>query len=661
MPVNDYTSSTTLLSQTAQQILYNMDYLLEDDYYHDNDDIHLITPPRMRQRPNSYSSPTSSDEAFDLLQEKKHSPGFSTATSPTYTSMTDKSKEFSSGSNKTTEIYTCPERKEMDRMLLHGNGNTDVKNPDGRKSLANSACANPSGMVIRTQYAKEAILDPTWLDSDEEEDEEEDYRKTNSSLLSVTCSASHAGSANDDCARSASSAGKAWSVGTGSSLSVGSCGLGKMSLCDGSSVISFSGSEGSGIGAPYTGSGRRMLNHMDVVDMGVESVSSGVSNDYENVLDYLYDLDRRDYDLSEEEVDEEDGDENLSADEEEYDQSDRESDGAYLPPHLMSPPRLSRKMGNHDGGHSDSDDRELDNSPITVDSSIAPKESITLKEHMEPQHANGPDVEIKSTQCEGTGIVMVSPLPSPRADYEIDSASSTDETTMCSNCSPTEPTPLLDDLAGIMRGDLILSILDCPGSRTRKKRTARKLVEATRFQWGSHAVQGAISCMRSLRKNNHEVVVDQVNQSSLSPERSGRILKKLLVDVDVEFDNCRSPTTSRSLMSGSFSATNGSKSPDRSQRLERLALDYLKNDEYENALSTYLQIQSIHEEYLDSCEHGSTDRDEHESYTESIIVNIGIIHLCEGEYSKAIEYFRKAEQKCAIAVDSLQVDCIVSF
>jgi len=60
-----------------------------------------------------------------------------------------------------------------------------------------------------------------------------------------------------------------------------------------SSVISFSGSEGSGIGAPHIGSGRRGLNHMDV----------------------------------------------------------------------MSPPRVSRKMGNHDGGHRDSDDREIDNSP----------------------------------------------------------------------------------------------------------------------------------------------------------------------------------------------------------------------------------------------------------------------------------------------------------
>ena len=658
MLVKEEVSSTSLLSQTAQQILYNMDYLLEDDYFNANDDINLITPPRLRQRQNGYPSPTHSDEASDILQEKKHSPGFSTGTSPTYTAMTDKSKEFSSGSN--TEVYTIPERerKERDRMLLHRNGK---ENPD-KMSLPNSACANPSGMVIRTQYAKEAILDPTWLDSDEEEDEEEDYRRANSSLLSVTCSASHAGSVNDDCAKSVSSAGKAWSVGTGSSLSVGSCGLGKMSLCDGSSVISFSGSEGSGIGASYNRSGRVMLNHMDVVDMGVESVSSGGSDAYENVLDYLYDLDRRDYDLSDEEVDEENGDDdNLSVEEEEYDQSDVESDGAYLPPHLMSPPRLSRKMGNNDVGHSDSDDREVDNSPITVDSSIAPKENSTLKEHIKPQHANEPDVEFKSAQFEEIDIVMVSPLPSPRVDHDNDSRSSTDETNLCSNCSPTKPTPLLDEPAGIMRGDLILSILDCPGSRTRKKRTARKLVEQTGFQWGSHAVRGAISCMRSLRKENHEVLVDQVKQSSLSPERSGRILKKLLVDVDVDFANCRSPTTSRSLMSGSFGATNGPKSPNRSQRLERLALDYLKNDEYENAVSTYLQIQSIHEECVDSCEHGSTDREEHESYTESIIVNIGIIHLCEGEYSKAIEYFQKAEEKCAIAVDSHQVDRIVSF
>ena len=697
------------------------------------------------------------DDDPNSSNQKKTSPGLSTATSPTHTTMTDKtSKDDTIRTTATaTEIYTCPERQghsQSDHLgdrhttNTNNNSNNNNNNNSSHPSTSNAnnnsnsnATLNPSGMVIHTQYAKEAILDPTWLDSDDEEEEEESdchdkeeqesQQEEMNSIIDI------------DTARSASSnsrsrsIGKTWSVGTGTgtgtgsicSLSVGSCGLGlgKMSLTSDGSVISLSGSEGSGVsqgmsvgvglgkkwgGHSHLPSGRFnrvMLNHIDVVDMGVESVGSGSSSDYDHVLDYLYDLDRRDYDLSEDddtddEKDNDDGEHDDSIvdgtvadddyadgydddyadndDDNDDENSDGKSDGAYLPPHLMSPPRLSRKVVNHDDEEGDSD--------ISVDSSIASQENISFKESMEPQQAQGkvemmpevmeieqPETPRKPLACyQEEGGTVVSPVSSlstiatattttsTTIEYDSDSASGSERTNVCSNCSPSAPAALLDEQAGIIRGDLIFSILDCPGSRTRKKRFAKKH-EKEGYQWGAHAAKGAIACMRLLRKDsNSQVLVDQdqVNQSSISPERSGRILGKESVDDDEKCDNCQSPG-SRSLISGTFSADSVAKSPHRSQRLEHLALDYLRKDDHDNALSAYFRMQTIHVEYLNCCEEGTSNHQEQESYMGTILVNIGIIYLCKGKYSEALECFRKAEQKCAIAVDCRQVGQVVSL
>ena len=559
-----------------------MDFLLDDEDVDDDHDLNLITPPRSRSKSRLNNPSSSLSEKESLSPRKVFSPGLSTATSPTHTAMTEKSKE-------STIIYTCPEPKEIFDTDLDENENADVSrvNP--------VATVNPSGMVIHTKYAKEAILDPTWLDSDDEEEDTDGY--INDSLLSVNGSASN-GCSNgsvglDDCANYACSMtsnsrhSRGWSIGTGSSLSVGSCGLGlgKISYSDGSGCgASFCSLEGSIDLNSSNRSGKIVFNQIDIVDVGVESVSSR-SDCSDHVLDYLYDLDRKDYGLSDGEEDADD--ELLSAD------SHKDEDSAYLPQYLMSPPRLSRRKS-----RSNCDEEEED-SKVSSDSShhysIASEEVSTTTEetvHVEKKDtkkilgaadsvAISITMETLETESTKQSFATVSPLPSPEVVAISDddqSASSTDETNIWSNCSPPVPLLLNEDPAGIFRGDTVLSILDCPGNRTRKKRIARGGADSD-IQWGAHAVKSTISCMRFVRKLNGEVVPDQVLSSSLAPEKTGRILRNAEEQAVKPSGDCVSPVkhSTRSLVSGSFSVVSaGSRSPHRSQRLENMAFEYLK-------------------------------------------------------------------------------------
>ncbi len=491
-------------------------------------------------------------------------------------------------------------------------------------------------MVIHAQYAEEAIMDPTWLDSDDEDDEEERGREEagdetetttentvyiNESLLSGSCTGSVGGGSRSSSQSQSHSRGGGMSIG---SLSVGSCGLGKLSFCDG---ISLSGSEGSSnhIGHvhvhgharsnsnPSFGSTSRKihLNHVDIVDMGVESVDS-VEGSNDHVLDYLYDLDRRDYDLSDGDGDD-DGDDDADGDATSDEEHEEDEDSAYLPQYLISPPRLSRR--NDDGelddenasqqyvgencqisiateddefsmatdvdGHDD-DDRDAARPTHTSMHMRTPVSMDAIKmPQMLPQQPQDSPTVTEATSDETLMLSPSSPSPPPlgytRIDLDDDiSVSSSVVTNLLSNCAPNPPTNLNDTNEGIVGGDVVLSILDCPGSKTRKKRSTRKAARndtLDSFQWGAHAVSSAISCMRNLRRMKYaEISAKELQESSLASSRTTeRILKQLEGD-DEENTNQSNDFVGHSLRS----VESGPKSPHRSESLDKTALDFMK-------------------------------------------------------------------------------------
>lgn len=538
--------------------------------------------------------------------------------------------------------------------------------------------------------AKEAILDPTWLDSDSDEGEDEGVHGKehgdNDTLLSVNGSNSHGGGGTGTGAGAGGGSGggcppspsrslstthsRAWSIGTGSSLSVGSCGLGYydgVSVSLSGSGVSLSGSEGShsgsygqgyGLGHGYGGVNQRIvLNQVDIVDMGVESVSSGESasasrssQDTGNVFDHLYDLDRGDYGLSDDDDDAEGDGVGVESGSAVImgDDDDEDNSGIYLPHHLISPPRLSCHNNNGNGnddegteknGEEDSDcqlsfassseqfssnDHEHDHDQFSIDPdddsgvySTTPASSTARRKSRNLVTPSPKCNErCRTAAAEQQHVPVISPLPSPEAkiqvqvyvnndandaDFDDESASSTDQTNPFSNCSLSKPKNLNEDpsAAGILAGDVILSILDCPGRKTRKKRTARKNM-IDEFNWGAHAVQGTLSCMRSLRKKRVEVLVDQLQShpslGSLSlnvdhVSSNSRIKGEAVVldgriastsaDTEEDFVNISSKNLLRSQKSvvlGTFSVSesSGSRSPHKSLSLVEMALDAMK-------------------------------------------------------------------------------------
>ena len=555
-----------------------------------------------------------------------------------------------------------------------GTGTGTGKPSNGSGNGSASASANPSGMVIHAQYAKEAILDPTWLDSDEDEDEygETDHdHYINDSLLSVNGSVSASASVNGSVSVNGSHTCSTSSVGMGmgfeeyprspshsrglsiGSLSVGSCGLGKISISCFSDGVSLSGSEGShghGHGHGHnrftstststsvntSANTRRIhLNHVDIVDMGVESVSSHEhenSSHNDHVLDYLYDLDRRDYDLSDGDDDGDgDGEDDMTAGcdgdgggdgEEEYRSmaAGVDEDSAYLPHYLISPPRLTRRNDNDNedengDGNGDGDVEhdcqlsvgseyfsiasEEEHGPNGDGGSTADADVIKFKSPM-PMPMEGGSTSPTTIDTINTAdeTTVVSPSPPPQARMELDmdelSTSSSVETNLLSNCAPSAPTNLNEDSAGIMAGDMILSILDCPGSRTRKKRSTRKAARKDtidNFQWGAHATSSAISCMRSLRKAHIgiEIPTDELLQaSSLAPGKTTTGVAMAWNqgnhhDNDDDTEHVKPSTSgeydcnpSKTSPHSTRSIASGPRSPHRSQNLDTMALDLMK-------------------------------------------------------------------------------------
>ncbi len=605
-------------------------------------------------------------------------------------------------------IDTFPERERTSNRTPNRIEMEEAKMPT-LKSTSTTTGRNPSGMVIHAQYAQEAIMDPTWLDSDDDDDAnhnmdadahadidvdadvdpeaEHEHGIHTNDLLSVTGSTSASASA---------SASASISLG---SLSVGSCGLGlNSSLSAGlgsasvgaSAGISLSGSEGSGyrnmnmgmnmgmnmnMGHTYRHAHRKnkriQLNQVDIVDMGVESVTSSNEGSHDHVLDYLYDLDRRDYDLSDGEMDElgteTDGDagtatgtdtdgENdrrrgtdtgtgigdIDTDDDHFsnsigiDTGDNDEDSAYLPQYLKSPPRLSRVDNDdllsteHSSDFSiasqEQEGRERhdahDTSECECPSKVKPKSSrrmdVGLEEKGSPTHSHSSsestDVVTECTtmdEADTNAEEQVQAQAQAQAQVGVDApqaklnlhhrieydalstcTSSSIDTSVPSNRAPSAPTNLNQHPAGIVMGDSVLSIMDCPGSRTRKKRAASNVKKdgMDDLQWGAHAASSTLSYMRSLRKvelggmegsdekgsvgSGMELSREEIQASSLVSGKTGKkIITLEKFPRKTDDDNSKSvhspDLTSRSMESRQ-------KSPHKSFTLDALAIDFMK-------------------------------------------------------------------------------------
>lgn len=681
------------LSQSAKDILQDMDHLFEDDscseysdaqeesiVYPTEDVANLITPPRKELICNT--------TATDMGKMKKSSPGFSMATSPTNTFMTDKSKD--STEQNTQSIHS--ETKSRSTVEK-----SEKKKQRDRKQIVESKIRNPSGMLIgidsaHTQFAQdeEAILDPTWLDSDEDSDDKEESNKDSISNVQPSLPSHRQNTSIGN--MSASIAGLSnWSVGTGSSISVGSCGLGKISLSSALSLSEISGShDGRGSEMPHPYHKRKtsshpapsaLMSHIDIVDMGIDTLSSGGSrksgsSGRENLLDYLYGLDRIDYDLSDgdnyedsendesDDIASEDDDDDLSLGGKEFDdisyiensvhgisvasgsiyfddddisESSRDEDDEQseelVREDLMSPPRLSRQI------RSDEDN--------TVEATVSKQIEDNENDDAQPP---------------------VSPLASPithSRHNSTDDASCSDETDIFSNCSPGTPLNLFQQDSGLHNGDLIMSILDCPGSRTRKKRSARHMQDHSSL-WGGYAINTSLSMARCIRKNDDSIEIEELNHSSFTPTKPRRIsnlCEKDESDKKKCLDMPLSPSTSgnKSLLSGSFSPGSVfTKSSHRSQKLEFIALQHLNNDDFDKALSAYRELQEIYDDYYVYCAEEFQDSDEAQSHIGTILLNISFIYFCKSDYCRALEYANKAEKKFILANGKREVDTTVS-
>jgi tetratricopeptide (TPR) repeat protein len=389
----------------------------------------------------------------------------------------------------------------------------------------------PSGMVITAEqkliFAEEAIMDPTWLDSEEEEEDEEENLVSgdqNKSFISISGSLLSGAKSDDSKSRSSS---------FGSSISVGSCGFGKSSLCD----LSISS----------IGSKHSYENHLlDIIDMGKSNESlkhsdksaSGGSGYHE--LEYLYNLDRSDYDLSEDE----NNNKSIQPCQDQDDGSEDEK-SAYLPPHLITQKSMKRnhsidydEFGTFQGGRYNLDefsDVGLDESSEELDS--------CAKTADEDNTINGLDIDIQI----GESVLNKESANTSAQDHDelrqsiencpiikIDDVDNCYDT-LSIHCSientknystihaPSEPLLLLDNEAGIRTQDLVFSLFDCLGSKTRKKRYLKS--DQSNFRWGHHVFQ---SCLRKRRYLQALTFIDEKSEIRLPTKGNDKFILDLL-------------------------------------------------------------------------------------------------------------------------------------
>ncbi len=697
-------------------------------------------------------------------------------------------------------------------------GKTTTVTTIGKEKNANDS-VNPTGMVLNLDsapnlyFAKEAILDPTWLDSCDEgyddndvntKDDKDDKDDNNSgdpklmkkmqptltltrtrisnkeivglvhnstSSTSSSSSSSHhksnskrnknktdktssyyssASDTDDDhlSVNHNSVLSKTYSL--ASSLSVGSCGFGKLSIGGSISLASsndFEGNDeddGNDNGLVYAEeddddrSSSSELSYADIVDMGIVSSGSadkrggnhrrGHRSRYQNghysdtssesrgstsnrscysqgnVLNTLYDMDRRRYyesgeddfggpgsDASSDDVDDCQSQPHCHPQpSNESETRENEEENKYLPSHLglgLTPPRVKR--------HYSHDQKNVSKTAINNESSDSEYE-----EEQVDKVGTLVQPEVESNSDKNTQII--DSIPQSPSESTADNTNIVDDNSMASsasadtdvhaNTSPSRPDSLdRHGLAGIIRGDSLISLLDCPGKKTRKKRENRSKIGGRKknkvnhrlinqFNWSSYSVQHSVDMIRTMRMEESNVEEDlpyeDFCKSSISPEAIGRTLmtsqsptKKHLyshiapvsdpIDTssthpDGNRNRHRSErlltTTVRHLEVSMREAK--SETSSTSQILASLILTFsfasllywysLQTNEYEDAQSQLEQILSVFANQLDTCQRFGEDVDECNENVAATLHNIGIVQILNGKYDDAAVQFTRA-------------------
>jgi tetratricopeptide (TPR) repeat protein len=492
--------------------------------------------------------------------------------------------------------------------------------------------AVPSGMVItaeqKFEYAEEAIMDPTWLDSEDDEEDDEVNGDKNKSFISVTGSLLSGLQSDDSKSRSYS---------FGSSISVGSCGFGKSSLCDLS--ISSIGSKNS-----------HDNNLLDVIDMGPNYQSpnsfdkSTPGDCVEHELEYLYNL------------------ENFSEDEDantfnqsslNHDDSSDDEKSLYLPSHLITQKAKKRNQsieydvfeksqgscGNLDDfslgdlhefstqGKDRNIHAEEENSVTSLDSDF---KSGVSKPHGDVYNVDNTKICIsigdKDMNCQSTDsflngkecqvIEMENDVCSSRSSCEALSNRSSPSKSehFDSTILPSEQLLLLNHTAGIVIEDLVFSLFDCLGSKTRKKRNFKS--DKSQFKWGHHVFQTCIQRLRNLRMIESSISSDDtVRPHYISPPRA---FEDLNLNENINEIEC---------------------SP---QRNERRILDLLACHKFHEAIQQYeAEILRLNQN-LDICDARQDLFAKYQRCINIATLNLGIMHLIIFDYESALKALNSA-------------------
>jgi len=290
-------------------------------------------------------------------------------------------------------------------------------------------------------------------------------------------------------------------------------------------------------------------------------------------------------------------------------------------------------------------------------------------------------------------------------DPDATSTCSSDHTHYVSNCSPPHPIALddtIDVCSDFFWHDCFLSILDCPGRRTRKKREKRQskqLVGADSFKrkgkgirlikglqlprrggkkvskmmqflrqgkdvenhnagagivgghrWGESLVNDAISRMRSANRLGQGNEGDEQNLDVDSPKLGRR----------KRGESCHDDG-SRSYLNSDGSSLLERSEDSEIRRWERRALKHLKKMEFKEALSTYQKILDSYQSHINQCKLVNRAEAEYEPYVGTIMHNIGVIYLLNQQYDLACKSLREASDYRSSCIGKHHMDYISSI
>ena len=525
--------------------------LLHSSEHSSDDDIYTLDISRDKQ---GSSATIFEYEKYDTPSEKSKN------------SDEDDSNHDGRNTPNGTKLSYGSHRKNSNKKAPADEKNTTQSNhcnPDETKN--EKLEQNPTGMVISApelQFAQEAILDPTWLDSLEEDgDEDDEYtderNKTNDSNNQFVCKRVNEigrsctiSTSTDTSSHSRCLSGDSFSdnlttssrsISFASSLSVGSCGFSKFSLTGSISIASSSVRSDNDIDDCSSSE----LSYADVVDMGLntlndtlgkngiksnnhtsETNSNSVYSGPTNELDRLYEIDygSDEYDI-ESHSSREDAENDIHTTD--IDKEGQKKD--YLPTHLLTPPRVKRRSAHKSSSQFKDESRHIEEDEVKEEGMNGDGDEDKTKVYK--NSSNKEEIIISGLQSKDTvdGASV--------DDVSIASSSNTDIHT---NRSPSKPCSINQKgLAGIIRGDTIISILDCPGKRTRKKRNSKSKVSGMRrnkfsagladdFNWCEYSVELTLKLIRKLR-NSETLTSDSLSyvdlcKSTVSPVGSGRSL-----------------------------------------------------------------------------------------------------------------------------------------